>query len=153
MLLHTVRHARRTATRRAGFTLLEVLVVVAILVILASIGVFAYMRYLEDAKKNQAQLKAKAIATAVSAYTLHTANVGNMPPENLGVLINPGFGTSFLENGEQDLLDPWGGQFQLGYVTEADGITQLPLVYTRAKDGTMISQYGMGDASKVGLLQ
>ena len=157
MLLNTVRTARRgsqTATRRAAFTLLEVLVVVAILVILASIGVFAYMRYLEDAKKSQAQLKAKALATALNAYTLHPANVGNAQPEqnDWTPLITPTFGSSFLEKGEEDTIDPWNKQFRFGYVS--DGFNQIPVVFTYAPDGTPISQYGMGlPASKVDLIQ
>ena len=47
---------RNRVTRRAAFTLLEVLVVVAILVILAGVGVVATTRYLEDARKSRAQL-------------------------------------------------------------------------------------------------
>ena len=155
MLLTTVRTARQSTARRSGFTLLEVLVVVAILVILASIGVFAYMRYLEDAKKSQAVLKAKSLETALKAYTVHPANIGNsLPAENdWSVLIAPGFGSSFLEKGEEDTYDPWGKPFKFTYIAGPDGMTPVALVFTYADDGTPISQFGMGDGSRVGAAQ
>ena len=56
---------RQRASRRAAFTLLEVLVVVAILVILAGVGVAATTRYLEDARKSKAQTSCKGIADAI----------------------------------------------------------------------------------------
>ena len=59
MLLTTIRTARQRAenraVRRAAFTLLEVLIVVAILVILASAASIALFRYLEDAKVGRAK--------------------------------------------------------------------------------------------------
>ena len=58
--------ARNRATRRAAFTLLEILVVVAIVVILAGVGVVATTTYLENAKKSKAQLGCNGLATLVS---------------------------------------------------------------------------------------
>ena len=45
------------ATARGGFTLMELLVVVAILVVLAGAAVPIYMTYLENAKKSTAWTK------------------------------------------------------------------------------------------------
>ena len=148
MLLTTVQNARQRAVRRAGFTLLEVLVVVAILVILAGVASVATMRYLEDAKKSKAQLGCKAIAQAAEAYQTNPANTTNDLPPDLTTLINPGFGTSYLKNGQEDLMDPWGGQYQMKAHQQGDGNIS-PLVYTIAKDGTPVSQYGIGPLSRV----
>lgn len=142
--------ARRTAaTRRAAFTLLEVLVVVAILVILAGVGVVGTTRYLEDARKGRAQLACQGIASAIEAYKSNPANTLSEPPTQLSDLLQPPFGgTGFLKNGQDDLLDPWGQQYQFKQTTQGDG-SEITLVYTISKDQTPISQYGIGPASKL----
>lgn len=139
---------RRRAVRRAAFTLLEVLVVVAILVILAGVGVVATTRYLEDARKNSAQLECKGLSEAAESYRLNPQS-GNEYPESLMALLRPPFGgTSFLKNGQDDLVDPWGNQYQYQLIQGADG-AMMPLVYTTSKDGTSISQYGSGPLSRL----
>jgi general secretion pathway protein G len=153
MLLATFQRDRQKAARRAGFTLLEVLVVVAILVILASVAIIYTTRYLEDSRKTKAQLQAKSLVTAIEAYTMHPANQFGEQPRDWSLLLNPGIGGSFLKNGQEDIIDPWGGTFQIGYIQDSDGVNFVPIVYTRSKDGTMISNFGMADASKVNLIQ
>lgn len=139
---------RNRVSRRAAFTLLEVLVVVAILVILAGVGVVATTRYLEDARKSKAQLGCKGLATAVESYYLNPQS-GNQYPTTLQELLSPPFGgTSLLKNGQEDLVDPWGKQYQFQFIQGQDG-AQMPLVYTTAPDGTPISQYGAGPLSKL----
>jgi general secretion pathway protein G len=139
---------RNRVSRRAAFTLLEVLVVVAILVILAGVGVVATTRYLEDARKSKAQLGAKGLEQAVMAYYANPQS-GNNYPENLNELLAPPFGgSSFLKNGQEDLIDPWGKPYQFQFITGQDG-AQMPLVYTTAPDGTPISQFGAGPLSRL----
>src|SRR5437868_4314783 len=105
--------APRRANRRAAFTLLEVLVVVAILVILATVASVAIMRNLDDAKKSKAQLQAATIAKACEQYYLNPQSQGNYP-QNLQELVTPPWGGSaFLSDGMNDLIDPWGQQFQM----------------------------------------
>jgi general secretion pathway protein G len=146
MMLATAR--RRIATRRAAFTLLEVLVVVAILVILAGVGVVATTRYLEDARKNRAQLQCKSLETAVEAYRANPQSGNQYPTQLQDLLVPPFGGTSYLKNGEQDLIDPWNKQYQIQMITGADG-AELPLVFTHAPDGTPISQFGAGPLSRL----
>ena len=143
MLLTPILSNRRRVSRRHAFTLIEVLVVMAILVILAGVASVALFRNIEDAKKNKAQLQAKAIATALHAYMTNPANPMNQPPSSLQELAQPSMGTSFLPNGQQDLLDPWMQQYQVRPIQGADGSEDY-LIYTVAKDGTPISQYGIG---------
>ena len=97
----------RRAPARGGFTLMELLVVVAIIVVLAGAAVPMFMKYLEDAKLDTAFQGAVKIAQAAEAYRL--SHEGN-PPESLQVLAQPD------DNGHaifelRDLKDPWGNDY------------------------------------------
>ncbi|HYH64818.1 MAG TPA: prepilin-type N-terminal cleavage/methylation domain-containing protein [Urbifossiella sp.] len=141
---------QRRLSRRAGFTLLEVLVVVAILVILSTVAIVATTRYLEDARKGRAQLQCRSLSTAIESYKVNAANPTFEEPTDLGQLLQPPFGgTAFLKNGDQDLIDPWGQQYQMKQYGQGDGTTIIQ-VYTFSKnDGTPISQFGIGPLAKV----
>jgi type II secretory pathway pseudopilin PulG len=81
---------------------MEVLVVVAILVILASVASVVVFRYLEESKENVARLTIQKIETAVTAYRISHGDY----PESLEVLIlAEGNKPAALE--EKDLRDPW----------------------------------------------
>lgn len=134
--------ARTRATRRAAFTLLEILVVVAIVVILAGVGVVATTSYLENAKKSKGVLGCKGLANACEAYYTNPSS-NNTYPQTLQDLVQPSFGGSLLKNGQQDILDPWGKPYTYELQTLNDG-QQVPYVHTKSNDGIEISQYGVG---------
>src|SRR5262249_57937147 len=101
--------ARRSLqTPRSGFTLLEILVVVAIIVMLAGVGGYYVMQRYEEAKISTAKMNVEAISNAVEQYKLR--NDGN-PPTDLATLTQQG------PNGEapfmpaDKLKDPWGKQY------------------------------------------
>ena len=71
MILRPVRD--RLPGRRAAFTLLEVLVVVAIIVVLAGVGGYFLLQRYEDAKASTA----KASTTKAGAATTATAKAGS----------------------------------------------------------------------------
>ncbi len=54
---------QRDTDHRGGFTLMELLVVVAILVVLAGAAVPMYMKYLDESKRRLAWTNAKTIET------------------------------------------------------------------------------------------
>lgn len=144
MLLTAICSTRRSAPRRAAFTLLEVLVVVAILVILAGIAVVAVPRYLEDGKRTSAMAGCKNLATAIQSYTSNPGNPTGEFPTQITDLIQPPFGgPSYLGNGQADTIDPWGKPYNIEPAQRADG-TEYMLVTTTAPDGTPISQFGIG---------
>jgi general secretion pathway protein G len=99
--------ARRSkAARRAAFTLLEVLVVVAILVILAGVASISVFKYLEKAKVGRAKADMETIVKAYKTfYTQHL----RWPESPLEV-------TSLLEQGQEALRDPWGNAYQVQVV-------------------------------------
>ena len=108
----------RSMTHRAAFTLVEVLVVVAIVVILASIGTLATFKFLEDAKVDAARAKAEQLQ--IYAKTWMTRNDGQFPSD-ISVL------AQYAEDGERALLDPWGGSYQITQVQ--DPMTGRPRVF------------------------
>lgn len=115
---------RRRATRRAAFTLLEVLVVVAILVILAGVASISVFRYMDDAKVGRARNDMLAIKKAYETYyTQH----GEWPQ-------NPATVASLLEQGENAFNSPWGPQVpysvQVTPFQQPDGTTIERVVVT-----------------------
>ncbi len=86
----------RTSDRRTAFTLMEMLVVVAILVVLAGVGGYYYLQHLDEAKVSAAKLQVKVLTQAAEAYYTKT---GEWPP-SLATL------TQRSEDGGRPLLDP-----------------------------------------------
>jgi general secretion pathway protein G len=106
MLIAPQKHS---IARRAGFTLLEVLVVVAIIVILAGGASVYVFGYLEDAKINQARTTMKMLEDAATNYATMNGN----PPVSLMELVSPTSGGRPLINGGPAMLvDPWGNEYQ-----------------------------------------
>lgn len=71
------RHARRSAcasstTRRAAFTLIEVLVVIVVIAVLASFVAPSLFRNVDDARVTTAKAQIESFATALDAYRLDT---------------------------------------------------------------------------------
>jgi general secretion pathway protein G len=152
MLLNAARRTRR----RSGFTLMEVLVVVAILVILATIAAVAVPKQLNEAKKGTAVTQCSTIEKAIQAYSISSANPGVSDEERLPTqpmdLVTPQWNDgaqaqSFLPDGDKSLYDPWGKMYQFNLRQRADG-TPYILVYTSAPDGTPITQHGVGVKSR-----
>jgi len=101
------RSRSEVAARRAAFTLLEVLIVVAILVVLAGVSSIYVFRYLDDARIDASRASASTIARAIQAYELRYG----VAPESLQSLITPpDGGKPFME--PQGLADPWGRPYQ-----------------------------------------
>jgi len=93
--------------RGKGFTLIEILTVVAILSILAAIALPAYSRYIEKAKVTRAIAEIKTLSLEIDTYGID--NGGTLP-----ITLN--------DIGRGSLLDPWGNPYEyLNYATFAHG--------------------------------
>ncbi len=71
---------RSSAGRRPGFTLLELLIVITIIAILASMGLGAYWRVLQRAKETRASAEISELATALTDFK---QRFGAFPPSQL----------------------------------------------------------------------
>jgi len=94
--------------RRAGFSLMELLVVVAILVVLAGVGGVVYLNIQESNYKDAARIQIRALEDACKVYKSKHGDF----PEALAEL------TVQQPNGDGPLLepsvlnDPWGRPYQ-----------------------------------------
>ncbi len=96
---------------RAGFTLLELLVVLAIITLLATVAAPQVLRYLGKAKTDTARAQISALSTALELYALDN---GTFPSQQAGInaLVQQPQGAAkwrgpYLKNPE-GLVDPWG---------------------------------------------
>ena len=99
---------RKTRTQRRGFTLAELMVVIVIIGLLATLVVPNVVRKLFVANTTKAKADIASIARAIDDYAVE--NNGRYP-ESLEVLVTPDAnGYTFL-NRETVPLDPWGHEF------------------------------------------
>ena len=115
------RPRARGTRREAGFTLLELLVVLAILALIATFAAPRVLKYLGGARTDSARLQIESLATVLDLYRLE---VGHYPSEDEGIeaLIERPSGVEkwngpYVRKREQ-LIDPWGRAFEYHYPGE-----------------------------------
>jgi len=104
--------------RRSGFTLLEVMIVVAIIVMLAAFAVPNLIGMQDKAKIDATKAQVRAFDQAVKTYKV---KVGDFPGgEGLSALVSgPGGGqeawTPLMSNEDVNGVDQWGNKFQYSF--------------------------------------
>lgn len=98
------RKARQVVRNNRGFTLIEILIVVAIIGVLAAIAVPNVTRALQTAKQNADAANIALLENAVNMYFIDT---GNWPEEG------PGFQTVLVDSGylKEEVASPLGGTY------------------------------------------
>lgn len=101
--------------KNAGFTLLELLVVLVILGLLAAVATPQVMSYLDRARTQSASIQIDNLSTSLDLYRL---DVGRYPTEREGLssLVEPPAGSNswhgpYVKKPEM-LLDPWGNPYR-----------------------------------------
>ena len=102
-----------TVRRKAGFTLIEILLVVVIIGILAAVAVPRLTGKVESAQRNAAKQGIAVIEGAIDVYEVDNGKL----PESLQNLMTKGGEANwqgpYLRKAES-LKDPWGTEFQYG---------------------------------------
>jgi general secretion pathway protein G len=109
------RRVARISQAEAGFTIIELLVVLGILGLVAGVAAPQVLRYLGQARSETAKVQVGAIASALELYALDN---GGYPPPQLGLaalMQQPGGASRwrgpYLKKAE-GLIDPWGRPYQ-----------------------------------------
>jgi general secretion pathway protein G len=107
---------QRSRRQRKGFTLLEVMLVMAILVIIMGLASFSYFTFLRNAQADSVKTDCNTLARSCEAYLL---DVGTLPTQ-LSDLIQPPQGSDlgakwrgpYFRAGANGIKnDPWGQPF------------------------------------------
>src|SRR5262245_31057900 len=92
---------------RAAFTLMEMMIVVAILVVLVGIAVPTYMNYLEKSKLKRARADVETLSNAVKMFYADHAHW----PQSLEELVAVPSGKPYVK--KTALYDPWDQPYQM----------------------------------------
>jgi len=128
MIIRTTQRA----VRRAAFTLMEMLVVVAILVVLAGAAIPIYMSYLDGARLDRAKLDIANLEKTLDNFAIKHGQF----PQSWDQLLNPDPTSGMPPVLEvQATMDPWGQQYVLD-PSQLHPIRHRPKVYSRGPGGS-----------------
>ena len=109
-----ITHIKSRRNAQAGFTLVEILVVIGILGLLAAIAAPQVMKHLGHAKTQAAKIEIRNIASALDLYRI---DVGHYPrqEEGLAALVTKPSGADAWKGPyvqkQASLADPWGNAY------------------------------------------
>ena len=128
----TIQRSKTRAQKNSGFTLLELLLVMAILVVLASLSTFAILNIQKTSLQKTAFMEIKTLGKACKMYKL---SVGSFPSSLDDLYANPSglsrsqWGGPYIEDPIN--ADPW----QRPYAYGADELNDRVTITSAGPDG------------------
>lgn len=114
--------AQRQATREDGFSLIELMVVIAIIAMLAAVVGYNVLGSFEDAERASAKAEISAFKSALIAYRVALKRFPTSE-EGLNALVQNEKNRKFLDRSEIP-LDPWGNP----YVYKLEGSRDFTII-------------------------
>lgn len=122
--------SRIARSTRQGFTLIEILLVVAIIGMLVALVGVAVPKYLENSRKDTCKTQIRMLETALDSYNMKNGKY----PSTLDEV------REFLRGNELPLT-PWGGEYQYSATSSQAGYSYE--ISCSAPDGTLIANYNI----------
>jgi general secretion pathway protein G len=129
---YTSRHGAR-----GGFTLIEIMLVVVIIGMLATVAIVNVPKYIDKSSTNTAKAQIKSLGTMLNTYYMENGKY----PGSLGELTTGD--DPYLEG--KIPSDPWGGQYQYSYPG-----SHKPYKYdlqATKPNGTIIANWNMDEGN------
>jgi general secretion pathway protein G len=134
MILQDTRPARQA---RRGFTLLEILMVVAIIVVLAGLGAYYLIPMLSQSEEDTAKIKAKGLDLPVQSYYLKHRQW----PSDLSVLTQADeLNANSPYVPDDGILDPWGKPYQIN-TAGPNNKGAKPDIFTESPTGKQLGNW------------
>lgn len=130
-----LRQTQQTRQARRGFTLMEMLVVVAIIVALAGIGILYLMPQAEEGNKTKIKSDVRDITSAAKIFWIN--HQGTWPQSLEQLLVKDELGGPYIAKRES-LYDPWNQPYKYdasGPQNNATGNANQPDVWCEAPFG------------------
>ncbi len=137
----------RKRRRSYGFTLIEILVVIAILGIIGSVAVVKYLAYLKEAAVDTAEMKIREVGKILEIYYARNLRY----PETLEELVMPEEEDKEAVLKRSALVDPWKNEIQYIVTEDEDQPFELISFGADGQEGTEDDiQYSMMEAELAG---
>ena len=134
------RESRIPPRRRGGFTLVEVLLVLVILVVIAGLGITNYVRNYKKGLVNAAKAQVKELSLVVDQYY---TDCRQYPPTLQALVQNPGdlpgWNGPYLRTAGLP-LDPWQHEYQ--YSMQSSHGQDCPDIYSLGPEGQAGAEIG-----------
>jgi general secretion pathway protein G len=131
----TIRTAGVRNVQRSGFTLMEILIVLAILAVIISLVLPNFLGAQQDANRKAAKMAVASVEEAAKIYAAQ--HDGEYPPTIDALLSNAGndpkWAGPYLEKGKVP-LDPWGNPIQYTNPGTHQGAGGEPDIWSMGKD-------------------